>query len=235
MNRSSKDGMYTIYPDGQEALRVYCDMKSGGLTLIMKKRYKKTPYKDFNKSWHEYKVGFGNVFAENYWLGLEHMHKLTKYVRTDLFVELNTVSSANVNESVFTHFSIGPEATGYNLTMLGKKDLNIGNFSSVPFITYDKTIGDENELKSFAAYFHAGWWFKKDQDFCTTCDSNEEVNTVIDVHNNLANMYHPNDRIEMYLKTSILSKNTACAKYIYTDINAFFRRLIVLRSIFFFT
>ena len=33
---------------------------------------------DFNRSWVDYKDGFGNFLIREYWLGLEKIHRLTR-------------------------------------------------------------------------------------------------------------------------------------------------------------
>ena len=56
-----KDGVYTIYPDEVNPITVYCEMNKGGWTRVMN-RIENTNF--FDKSWAEYKNGFGDFFLE---------------------------------------------------------------------------------------------------------------------------------------------------------------------------
>ena len=196
-----------IYPDGQEALKVYCNMKYGGFTLIMQKHKRETHNGAFNKSWHEYKVGFGHISAENYWLGLEHMHKLTNAVKTDIYIEYYHFGELKY-ERYYSNIKIGPEIANYNITLGDDQFSNPDHMSGVPFITFDNTIGDDNELNDLPAYFQAGWWFKKEQMFCITCDSHTDkfVLYMVRPYMTQENNSYQYGRIKMYLRTSITSK-----------------------------
>jgi hypothetical protein len=47
-------------------IKVYCDMRSGGWTLIMRRF---NGDENFFLNWNEYKTGFGNLSSE-FWLGI---------------------------------------------------------------------------------------------------------------------------------------------------------------------
>ena len=71
----TKDGVYTIKPDEQGPLKVYCDQTTdgGGWTVLQRRR---SPFKtSFNRNWEEYRTGFGNLTGE-FWLGNDNIHRL---------------------------------------------------------------------------------------------------------------------------------------------------------------
>ncbi|CAG2184390.1 unnamed protein product [Mytilus edulis] len=65
--KNRTDGVYTIYPDGQRATPVYCDMTTKNLSWTVIQR-RINGFIDFYRGWSAYKDGFGDVNSE-YWLG----------------------------------------------------------------------------------------------------------------------------------------------------------------------
>ena len=71
-----KDGVYFIR-QGSFAKKVFCDMTTeGGGWIVMQKRFDGSV--DFNRDWNNYRDGFGDVNAGEYWLGNEFVHQYTK-------------------------------------------------------------------------------------------------------------------------------------------------------------
>lgn len=70
--------VYTIDPhDGLGAFDVFCDQTTaGGGWTVLQKRLNGSM--DFNRTWEEYKHGFGNFFTQEFWLGLDKIHRLTR-------------------------------------------------------------------------------------------------------------------------------------------------------------
>ena len=61
-------GIYTIFPAGfNDGLQVYCDSDTdGGGWIVIQRRQDGSV--DFDRSWNDYRVGFGNLSGE-FWLG----------------------------------------------------------------------------------------------------------------------------------------------------------------------
>jgi len=53
--------------------RMYCDMDSGGYTVIQKRGDNGKPEDYFYRNWNDYVNGFGEVGID-FWIGLENMH-----------------------------------------------------------------------------------------------------------------------------------------------------------------
>ncbi|XP_063411271.1 angiopoietin-related protein 7-like [Mytilus trossulus] len=74
-------------------------------------------YTNFYREWEDYKNGFGEPTGE-FWLGNEHIYKLTSAGGYQLLV---TLEDWNGDRSYATYntFSLGNEASGYKLTIGG--------------------------------------------------------------------------------------------------------------------
>ncbi|XP_018411041.1 PREDICTED: tenascin-N-like [Nanorana parkeri] len=144
-NRNS--GVYTIYPGGEntKGISVYCDQDTdgGGWTVIQRRNNGKL---DFYQRWRTYVDGFGDP-NEEFWLGLDSMHKLTSTpVQYELRVDLRTEDETAY--AVYRTFSVGSSKDRYKLT--------VGDYSG--------TAGD-------ALTYHNGWKFTtwdKDNDIALT-------------------------------------------------------------------
>ena len=82
-----ESGVYMLQPDPADnttKLAAYCDMKTagGGWTVIQRRV---DGSEDFFRSWRSYKQGFGSLLHD-YWLGLDSIHRLTKFGNTHLRV-----------------------------------------------------------------------------------------------------------------------------------------------------
>ncbi|KAJ0055131.1 hypothetical protein NL108_009872, partial [Boleophthalmus pectinirostris] len=111
-NGVRKNGVYTIQPTPQETKKVYCNMESagGGWTVIQRRENGSV---DFQKTWKEYKMGFGSVSGEH-WLGNEVVYQLTAQRQYALRVEL-TDWDGHQAFSLYDRFQIGSEKQNYRL------------------------------------------------------------------------------------------------------------------------
>ncbi|KAI8515721.1 hypothetical protein Bbelb_065340 [Branchiostoma belcheri] len=84
---STTSGVYLVTLQNNTPVEVYCDMDNdgGGWTVIQRRIDGTVP---FNRTWEEYKRGFGNKNGEH-WLGNDNIHLLTnqKDYRLQLFVK----------------------------------------------------------------------------------------------------------------------------------------------------
>ncbi|XP_071795614.1 uncharacterized protein [Asterias amurensis] len=106
-----EDGIYTIHPyQNDEGIKVFCDLTKHTGWIVFQRRVNGSV--NFNRSWAEYKKGFGSMDGE-FWLGNEILHKLTDAegnwtVRLDLTNEEN-----KTGHFLKKQFRVGP----YNYTM----------------------------------------------------------------------------------------------------------------------
>lgn len=166
---NTSSGVYSIDPDGLGAFDVYCDQSTagGGWTVIQRRLDGSV---DFNRSWCDYKHGFGNVSGE-YWLGLDKINRLTWRTKNKLRVDLEFRGKQKVHHpyAEYDLFVVESELKNYSLT-IGEMSTGDANNSfacnhHAEFSTIDKD--DTNCTKTFGA-----WWFPKNSSTCACGNSN---------------------------------------------------------------
>lgn len=107
-----------IYPFGEDpaGVRIRCDMRTEpkGWTIIQRRFNGK---EDFYRGWWEYVEGFGQP-DEEYWIGLEVMHHLTKNNDKMLRIDIED-RQGNKAYAEYSTFIVGPAMENYMLTIGG--------------------------------------------------------------------------------------------------------------------
>ena len=128
--------MYCINPDNSEPFEAYCDMASGGWTIFQRRIDDSV---DFYRGWDDYVVGFGDLTG-NLWAGLDHLHAMTSAYDTELMINFETFGG-DTYEMIYSTFSIGDAASGYQLTVDGYSG-SVGDMfrtnNGQEFSTYDR-------------------------------------------------------------------------------------------------
>ena len=158
----SESGLYMVQPgDGGEFV-VYCDMTllGGGWTILQRRVNDNL---SFNRKYSSYKNGFGD-FAENVWLGLDKMSRLTD---PDTPMEAYFGLEAFFGASTYTRYSnflVEDEESGYTLRISGYDQSSTARDSmsfhnNQKFSAYDKDQ-DTQQSGNCAETFKGGWWFR---------------------------------------------------------------------------
>lgn len=108
--------VYTIHPDGQAPLDVYCDqVTAGGGWTVFQKRLDGSV--DFYRGWIDYKAGFGHLNGE-YWLGLDKLNRLTTMnnKRYKLRVDLEDTVGDTVYAQ-YDYFAVSSEPSKYKMSL----------------------------------------------------------------------------------------------------------------------
>ncbi|KAG5678255.1 hypothetical protein PVAND_007947 [Polypedilum vanderplanki] len=118
---------------------------------------------NFFRNWNDYKVGFGNVASNEYWLGLEKIYELTSTKLHELLIVMEDLTDVK-KTARYSAFAISSETNWYALSVLGQYSGDAGDALSyhagMKFSTFD-VDNDEWSDGSCAKSHLAGWWFNK--------------------------------------------------------------------------
>ncbi|XP_030062602.1 tenascin-R [Microcaecilia unicolor] len=159
LNGDTLSGIYAIYVNGDinQKVHVYCDMTTdGGGWIVFQRR--QNGLTDFFQIWEVYSIGFGNL-EDEFWLGLENIHKITSQGHYELRIDMRDGSEAVY--AYYDKFSLGDARSSFRL--------RIGNFNGTsgdslsyhqgrPFSTKDRD--NDAAVTSCALSYHGAWWFK---------------------------------------------------------------------------
>jgi len=123
----------------------------------------------FNRSWQEFKVGFGNA-SDDYWIGNERLHQLTKDGKYKLRFDLLAKFNARWYWAEYERFSISSEIGGYALIIDGYSgnagDAMTGdgiaglNLNGVKFTTFDRDNDHSAAINcALNSAFIGGFWY----------------------------------------------------------------------------
>ncbi|ESN98000.1 hypothetical protein HELRODRAFT_84990, partial [Helobdella robusta] len=109
----------------------------------------------FNQSWNVYKFGFG-TYNQNFWLGLEQLHQLTK--AADYRLRFEVLLSGIWVSDQYNHFRINSELEKYSINVSGYSGITwIFRHNGVMFSTPDQ---DNSPQKTNCAGKNSnGNWF----------------------------------------------------------------------------
>ena len=155
----------------ENATRVYCelsDSKDYGWTLLQRRTKMD---ENFNRTWDDYKNGFGDMENGDFWLGLENMHKITnqKFLIYSMRITFWPANNIPIHKD-FPSFRVAGEADNYRVSFgsgVGAMNGYLDQFSGGVFSTYDKDndpYGSANCALDGYKYKYligGGWWFKK--------------------------------------------------------------------------
>uniref|UniRef100_A0A673CE81 Fibrinogen-like protein 1 n=1 Tax=Sphaeramia orbicularis TaxID=375764 RepID=A0A673CE81_9TELE len=166
-------GIFRITPQGSPSpIRVYCDMSEGGGWTVVQRRINGT--EKFNRSWSEYKDGFGDMDGElgEFWLGNDNLHYVTAQGNYSLRINLEDFDGSQ-RYAEYKNFRVADEKDHYQLTfrayvgtagdaLSGSHVLGDSEWAShqgAKFSTYDRD--NDNYKGNCAQEDKGGWWFNK--------------------------------------------------------------------------
>ncbi|XP_028306216.1 titin-like [Gouania willdenowi] len=158
-------GVYQVSPTPRSStFRVFCDMElEGGGWTVLQRRQDGTV--SFNRSWAEYRSGFGELDHGEFWLGNDLIHLLTRDRVMILRVELEDFEGVS-EYAQYKPFRVASERLHYRLTV-GAYSGTAGNalrfnqkyeHNNRAFTTPDRDH-DRYPSGNCGAYYSSGWWF----------------------------------------------------------------------------
>ncbi|KAH9510335.1 Ficolin-1 [Bulinus truncatus] len=112
----------------------------------------------FDRTWNAYKNGFGQV-CEDYWLGNENLHQITKAGRYELRIDM--VYQSRPYYALYSDFEIGAESGNYKLHygtfVTGNVDNMLSGHNGRQFSTPDR----DNDISGHhcSKNYQSGWWY----------------------------------------------------------------------------
>lgn len=151
-------GVMVIYPRGSfSTVQVFCDADTDGAWTVIQKRFNGSV--DFNRSWDDYKYGFGSVDSE-YWLGNEFIHLLTSKDNYSLKIEMVDIYG-KFWVATYDSFHLLSEPAGYALkvsSFSGNATDSLNYSNNSPFSTLD--VDHDASSTHCAVHYTAGWWYR---------------------------------------------------------------------------
>ncbi|XP_035917491.1 microfibril-associated glycoprotein 4-like [Anopheles stephensi] len=128
----------------------------------------------FNRTWAEYRAGFGDTRAEH-WLGLDNLWQLlAQGTAHELLVVMENIQGTTVYAH-YSMFGIGTLAERYAIKVIGKYSGTAGDSLTfhigAKFTTHDQD--NDSHASNCATLYNGGWWFKD----CYSCFLNGEYVT----------------------------------------------------------
>ncbi|ALC38310.1 maker410 [Drosophila busckii] len=156
----NSNNIQTIRVPGTEPFQVRCksEIVGNGWTVILNKARFTS---NFNRTWTEYKQGFGDLNDE-FFIGLEKLHLMTKFQPHEIYIKLHYVMGA-LDFARYSNFSIGNEVESYKL-------LNYGSYTgSFNFLEHNLNMkfttlhrdNDNHYSRNCAYHYDFGWWYNK--------------------------------------------------------------------------
>lgn len=163
-------GVYEIFPtlDPKAPVSAYCDMgdpaakNTGGWTVILRRRNTTFGLVSFNRTWDEYRMGFGDPAEGEWWFGLGALHALTYRQPFEVDLLLHDIQKGTYHAQYST-FRVEDEAHNFRLLLSGftgnlTHDALTAKHHGSPFTTPDRD-NDAWPEGNCGQSNAGGWWF----------------------------------------------------------------------------
>eukprot|EP00058_Branchiostoma_floridae_P025435 XP_002610925.1 hypothetical protein BRAFLDRAFT_91522 [Branchiostoma floridae] len=130
----------------------------GGGWTVIQKRQRGTPA--FDKTWYEYVDGFGSVYTDDFWLGLDRIHQLTSQKAYRLVVILEDWTNI-VAHAEYSQFAVGNAASKYTLQIGGYAGTTGDSFTTSNAMAFSTKDQDNDKAAVSCADYNGrgGWWY----------------------------------------------------------------------------
>ncbi|XP_032814600.2 tenascin-R-like isoform X5 [Petromyzon marinus] len=159
LNGETESRVYTVYVRNNESqpLLVFCDMSTdGGGWIVFQRR--QNGHTEFFRDWKSYARGFGDL-RDEFWLGLDNLHRLTQQGRYELRVDLH--DGPEEAFALYDRFAVADAAALYRLR-IGAYNGTAGDSLSYhqgrPFSAPDRD--NDVAVTNCAISYKGAWWYK---------------------------------------------------------------------------
>lgn len=175
--KGETNGLFKIRPGGTQSVQgveVYCQQEGlmGGWLLVQQRENGAV---SFNRSWAQYRSGFGSVDADGkgeFWLGNQNLHWLTSQSETLLKVEMEDWEGVAATAEYIVR--VGSEEEGFPLhvsgyTGDGGNALELPGSDTTPSVSHNgmkfSTFDKDNDKwqQNCAELYGGGWWYHRCQ------------------------------------------------------------------------
>ncbi|XP_066150555.1 angiopoietin-related protein 7-like isoform X2 [Euwallacea fornicatus] len=164
----SPSGSYTFFNNRRDLLyerffnRQFCELRNGTLWTVIQRRDNYTIQQDFNVSWYDYKLGFGDL-RKDFWMGNNFLSRFSQSRDLTLRIELEDFEG-NTAWAQYEDFRVAGEDEGYQLTIgayVGNASDSFSSHNGSRFSTYDKKNDLAPDCCSCSISYGGGWWFNR--------------------------------------------------------------------------
>ena len=133
----ASNGIYQIRLPNSQNLPVYCDMTSGGYTVIQRRVSTDAATVNFNQTWNAYRSFFGNLNG-SFYLGNENIYQLTNSMNYSLKISVRDCNdtSAIAPGYIYYSFSIANNASYYALSVSNNSNIPLGAGDSFNLLAF---------------------------------------------------------------------------------------------------
>lgn len=163
-NGATKSGVYVVSP----GIRAYCSMGllEHGWTVILRRLDKSQDF--LSKTYQEFIDGFGD-FSENYFLGLDSIHQMTRTGTHKLYIGLDYPASTGLSSAfaLYDSFSVGNNESGYKLSLGSYSSSSDGPDSTCiaggdPCVYHNgAAFSAKGSPKGHCGNSHGPWWYSQ--------------------------------------------------------------------------
>nr|XP_045590571.1 angiopoietin-2-like isoform X2 [Procambarus clarkii] len=156
--------------DAEASVSTWCDMgqesakATGGWNVILRRRNTTWGLIDFNRTWSEYRAGFGMPGEGEWWYGLDSLHALTYRQPYEVRILMHDIEMGYF-QAMYSTFRVEDESSNYRLIMDGFSgnvtvDPVATHHHGQPFSTHDRD-NDDWTAGNCAATNGGGWWYSR--------------------------------------------------------------------------
>lgn len=169
LERGSPSGVYSILKNSEGNFlkerffnKQFCKKINEHYWTVIQRRDNYTIQQDFNVSWTDYKVGFGDV-EKDFWMGNNFLARFSAGNNLTLRIELEDFDG-NTAWAEYEEFAVGSENQQFMLTVggySGNASDALSSHSGSGFSTYDRKNDLAPECCPCSVSYGGGWWFNR--------------------------------------------------------------------------